>query len=114
MSVVGIRSVVASHLALKIHGRIDDAKRLYKDFGVKMQNLVELSYMARQADKTLRLGGKLHARVLISLQNLVGGYLDKHLSKGSSRISNWEAELSNEQLECGRFLQLKVPVLTIL
>jgi len=78
-----------------------------------MQNLVELSYMARQADKTLRLGGKLHARTLISLKNLVGGYLDKDLLKGDARISNWEAKLSNEQLECECFLQLKVPVLTI-
>jgi len=68
-----------------------------------MQNLIELSYMSRQADKTLRLGGKLHARTLISLQKLVGGYLDKYLAKGSARLSNWEFKLSDEQLECGRF-----------
>lgn len=65
-----------------------------------MQNLVELSYMARQADKTLRFGGKLHARTFISLERLVGGYLDKHLPKGDARTSDWEAKLSNEQLEC--------------
>jgi len=67
-----------------------------------MQNLVELSYMSRQADKTLRLGGKLHARRLISLQNLVGGYLNKHLLKDDARFSDWELKLNNKQLECER------------
>lgn len=69
-----------------------------------MQNLVELSYMSRQADKTLRLGGKLHAKRLISLQNLVEAYLNKSLSKDGARTSDWEVKLSNEQLECERFL----------
>lgn len=72
-----------------------------------MQNLVELSFMSRQADKTLRLGGKLHARSPISLQNLVGGYLGKHLVKDDARVSDWEKRLNNKQLECGRILQLK-------
>lgn len=72
-----------------------------------MQNLVELSYMSRQADKTLRLGGRLHARTCISLQKLVGEYLDKHLLKDEARLSDWESKLSNKQLQCGRILQLK-------
>lgn len=107
---MGIRSIVPSHSAYQIHGPIDDATKLYKDFGIKMQNLVELSYMARQADKTLRFGGKLHARSLISLERLVGGYLNKRLLKDDVRTSNWEVKLSNEQLECERVLQLKPPV----
>jgi ribonuclease D len=81
--------------------------KLYKDFGVRMQNLVELSYMSRQADKTLRLGGNLHGKKYISLQKLVEGYLDKHLLKDEARLSDWERVLSNKQLECGRLLQLK-------
>jgi hypothetical protein len=86
----------------------DDAKKLYKDFGVKMQNLVELSYMSRQADKDRRLGGKLHARKLISLQSLVGGYLSKHLLKSDARLSDWEVRLSDEQLECECLLELEL------
>jgi hypothetical protein len=78
-----------------------------------MQNLIELSYMSRQADKNRRLGGKLHAKTLISLQNLVAGYLDKHLAKGDTRISDWEVRLSDEQLECARLPQLNVPMLTL-
>ena len=72
-----------------------------------MQNLVELSYMSRQADKTLRLGGNLHARTRISLQKLVAEYLDKHLLKDDARLSDWESRLSNKQLQCGHILQLK-------
>lgn len=72
-----------------------------------MQNLVELSYMSRQADKTLRLGGNLHGRKCISLQKLVAEYLDKHLLKDDARLSDWEIRLSNKQLQCGRILQLK-------
>ncbi len=72
-----------------------------------MQNLVELAYMSRQADKTHRLGGRLHARARVSLQNLVGEYLDKHLLKDEVRLSDWESKLSNKQLQCGHILQLK-------
>ena len=72
-----------------------------------MQNLVELSYMSRQADKTLRFGGKPNAKTLVSLQKLVGGYLDKDLLKDEARLSDWERWLTNKQLECGRILQLK-------
>ena len=97
----GYSFIVRSYSMKEIHGWLtDDAKKLYKDFGIKMQNLVELSYMSRQADRNRRLGGKLHARKLISLQKLVGAYLDKHLSKEETRVGDWEVRLNKEQLEC--------------
>jgi hypothetical protein len=66
-----------------------------------MQNIVELSWLSRQADaKLLRCGGKSTTRTLISLQNLTSTYLERDLVKGPVRTGNWELMLNEEQLTC--------------
>jgi hypothetical protein len=80
--------------------QIGDARKLYNDHKVKAQNLVELSWLARQADTKLQSGGTEVNRKLISLQRLTQTYLEKYLPKDENRTSNWEAALSETQLEC--------------
>ena len=78
-----------------------DAKRLYTDHKIKSQNLVELSWLSRQADaKLLRCGGKSTTRTLISLQSLIATYLGRDLVKNPVRTGNWELMLNEEQLTC--------------
>jgi exonuclease 3'-5' domain-containing protein 2 len=76
-----------------------DAKKLYTDHKVKIQNLVELSSLSRIADPDLICGG---GRKLIRLQKLVAAYLKHNLVKSEVRTGDWEYRLSEEQLQCMR------------
>jgi hypothetical protein len=93
---------------LNIHS--GDAKKLYTDHKVKIQNLVELSWLSQIADPDLICGGKPNGRQLIGLQKLVAGYLEQNLVKSEVRTSDWESKLDEEQLQCMR--QLFTPFCT--
>lgn len=73
-----------------------DGTKLIKDFrerGITPRGLLELSALAKQVDKQ-KFG---EVKRLISLQKLVAYWLDRHLDKGDTRVSDWEAELSLQQ-----------------
>ncbi|KIM28205.1 hypothetical protein M408DRAFT_23911 [Serendipita vermifera MAFF 305830] len=76
-----------------------DAKKMFTDHKIKVQNIVELSWLSRQADATLKCGGKVSAKTLVSLPKLVAAYLGKNLLKNDARTSNWEALLTEQQLK---------------
>ncbi|KAJ7284735.1 ribonuclease H-like protein, partial [Mycena rebaudengoi] len=71
---------------------LNDAKKLFRDYGVMMANVVELGALARQADPSSRdaaVWGPGNKKV--ALAKLVERYLHKKLSKDDDvRISNWE------------------------
>ncbi len=71
--------------------------KLYRDFGILASNLVELGGVARQADERFE---DAYKRSIVSLAKVVAFYLHRALEKGPVRISNWEEELSREQMEC--------------
>ncbi|KAJ7178714.1 ribonuclease H-like domain-containing protein [Mycena crocata] len=71
---------------------LNDAKKLFKDYGVMMANVVELGHLAKQADPAstdTKIFG--NNRKIVSLANLVSRYLNKTLGKEKDvRTSNWE------------------------
>ena len=74
----------------------DDGRKLFGDFGILAQNLVELGGLAREADPKCKF-----TRSITALATVVEKYAGKHLDKGRVRSSNWEEmPLSREQLEC--------------
>ncbi|KAH8916113.1 ribonuclease H-like protein [Atractiella rhizophila] len=75
-----------------------DARKLYRDFGVALKGVIELSDVARSVD----LERWQHKRGLIALQTLTGYYTDLYLPKGSVRTSNWERQLDEEQQNYSR------------
>lgn len=77
---------------------LDDAMKLYRDFGILSRRCAELGAMAHQADENFK---KSYKRNIVSLQKIVDMYLSKHLAKPPVRTSNWEASpLTREQVEC--------------
>ncbi|KAF8873464.1 ribonuclease H-like domain-containing protein [Infundibulicybe gibba] len=72
---------------------LNDGRKLFRDYGILAQNLVELGAIAAKAES----GGasaKKHGRTMVSLAKLVEKYCGKTLEKGKERTGNWEAELS--------------------
>nr|GAT60892.1 nuclear transport factor 2 [Mycena chlorophos] len=69
---------------------LNDAKKIFKDYGIMMDGLVELGALARQADPAcVHVFGS--GKRLVSLANLVKRYLNKTLDKNSDvRLNNWE------------------------
>ena len=58
----------------------------------------ELGHMARHADADFT---NTFTRKIVSLQRLVGHYMEKYLVKPAVRTSNWEVQpLSSDQLGC--------------
>ncbi|KAG9054302.1 hypothetical protein FS842_005515 [Serendipita sp. 407] len=76
-----------------------DAKKLFKDHGVKIQNLVELSLMMRLAAPEMPPGVARHGRRLVSLKEQARFYLQKNLVKNEARIGDWERLLNPVQLD---------------
>ncbi|KAF7316955.1 Nuclear transport factor 2 [Mycena chlorophos] len=69
---------------------LNDAKKIFKDYGIMMDGLVELGALARQADPAcIQVFGS--GKRMVSLANLVKRYLNKTLDKDSDvRLNNWE------------------------
>ncbi len=74
----------------------DDGHKLARDFSIRSRSLLELSSLARKVDPI----GTGPGSVMISLRNLVKGYLGYELEKGDVRTSDWSVKLTREQQEC--------------
>ena len=90
---------LSSRSSITRESHADDGRKLFNDFGIVARNLVELGGLAQQADKKFVdiVGSR---RQIVALATVVHTYTHKVLGKGPVRSSNWEAELSEEQLEC--------------
>lgn len=93
----------------------DDGNKLFTDYGIRAQGLVELGTLARQADShyleryfqatdvngTLDSSKRRKPGAMMKLASVVAMYTGFTLQKGPVRMSNWEARpLNEEQLEC--------------
>jgi hypothetical protein len=79
------------------HTRIDDAMKLFRDYGILARNLIELGALACAVDERF---AKIYARPIVSLAKVVAFYLHRSLDKGPVRVSNWELELTKPQIIC--------------
>jgi hypothetical protein len=75
----------------------DDGAKLFRDFGIRAHNLVELGALARHVDPPFVA---IHKRSLVSLAKLVAHYAGKTLNKGKERTGNWEAPLRENMIDC--------------
>ncbi|KAF8610673.1 ribonuclease H-like protein [Ceratobasidium sp. AG-I] len=91
-----LREVLEDPNILKVGvGIQDDAKKLWRDHGVSLLGVVELSHLARRADVPRWENGKSHQ--LISLTRLLEAYNSHRLQKGKIQRSNWELPLKDQQ-----------------
>ncbi|KAG8910390.1 hypothetical protein FRC01_006362 [Tulasnella sp. 417] len=75
-----------------------DAKKLFTDWGIQAQGIVELATLAWQVDRqTMESNGIKTGWT--TLANMVGMYLGRVLPKGAERTSNWEKPLDELQME---------------
>ncbi|KAG8910376.1 hypothetical protein FRC01_006368, partial [Tulasnella sp. 417] len=75
-----------------------DAKKLFTDWGIQAQGIVELAMLAWEVDRqTLKSYGINTGWT--TLANLVGIYLGRVLPKGEVRTGNWEKPLDELQME---------------
>jgi hypothetical protein len=75
----------------------DDGAKLFRDFGIRAQNLVELGALARHVDPSF---AAIHKRAIVSLPNVVAHYTGRSLKKGTERTGNWEAQLAENMIDC--------------
>ncbi|KAG6826473.1 hypothetical protein H0H92_015662 [Tricholoma furcatifolium] len=74
---------------------LNDAKKLFRDYGILSRNMLELGVIAAAWDPSHTI-----KRKIISLAKLAATYTGKHLVKGDERTSNWETpELTELQKE---------------
>ncbi|KAJ7086031.1 ribonuclease H-like protein [Mycena belliarum] len=83
---------------------LNDARKLFKDYGIMMANVVELGALARQADPACTDAGVFGtSKRIVALAKLVERCLHKKLRKDEDvRVSNWEdpkLERKTEMLE---------------
>ncbi|KAL9551157.1 hypothetical protein MBANPS3_004400 [Mucor bainieri] len=72
-----------------------DGLKLYRDFGIKTNGLVELRDVAESVKSP-----KLKISHLRSLRALTGIFLDQNMAKGKVRLSNWSRpDLSDTQIK---------------
>ncbi|KAF8203229.1 ribonuclease H-like domain-containing protein [Pholiota molesta] len=89
--------ILADPLIIKSGVAIEsDAKKLYNDFKIDMQNCVDLSLLARTVDNA-RWQGKYKSP--LGLARLIETYEYRLLGKGKVTRSNWEADLDPLQIE---------------
>lgn len=86
------RETVKTGVAIKA-----DCAKLARDYGVRVNGILELSTVARRAEKAKWAAeGR---RGLISLRELCGVYLQRDLVKDETRVSDWTRPLSARQIE---------------
>ncbi|KAF8496624.1 ribonuclease H-like domain-containing protein [Gautieria morchelliformis] len=88
-AVVGDKDIVK--MGINILG---DGRKLYRDYGVVSRGLLELTNLAHLVDPI-----RVPTRKMISLKRIVEMYTGYTLDKGTVQTSNWEANLSQKQLE---------------
>lgn len=95
--------------------KLDDCKRLYRDYGVSTQGGMELSYLSRFVDPHIWPSDPDSKKNtgLIGLARLARTYKQRRLGKNQRvQLSNWEAVLTNDQQSC-EYIQFKfITVLT--
>ncbi|KAG9044589.1 hypothetical protein FS837_007876, partial [Tulasnella sp. UAMH 9824] len=75
-----------------------DARKLFKDWGVQAQGIVELAMLAWEVDRQTMQSHGLKSG-WTNLANMVSMYLGRVLPKGAERTSNWEQPLDELQME---------------
>ncbi|GAA5961170.1 hypothetical protein JCM21900_005887 [Sporobolomyces salmonicolor] len=92
-----LRDLVEDPARIKLGVQIaGDGYKLERDFNYRPQGLLELSTVGRKYDLQNFVG----RRGLVSLQELVGIYLDRFLSKDSKvRCGTWSEPLSTDQVD---------------
>ncbi|KAL4262805.1 3'-5' exonuclease domain-containing protein [Pleurotus pulmonarius] len=101
-----LKELIESKTIVKMGANIlNDGAKLFSDYGVVGQNLVELGALARQADPdaaklfiTKRGTVRNSTAGIASLAKVVAKYCGKVLEKPKERTSNWEASLTERQL----------------
>lgn len=79
----------------------NDGLKLLRDFPHQkpyLNSYLELSHLVKAVDRE-RFATEGGSR-LLSLQYIVGTYLDVYLAKGDVRTSDWSKQLSKQQLDC--------------
>jgi hypothetical protein len=88
----------------------DDATKLYRDYGILARNLVELGALASAADPRF---ASIYRRPIVALAKVVAFYLYRALDKGPVRTSDWERELTRDQIICrAYFIEPGLRILT--
>ncbi|KAH8833760.1 ribonuclease H-like domain-containing protein [Flagelloscypha sp. PMI_526] len=96
---IRLRELIESKSTAKVGANIlNDGKKLFADWGIIPNALVELGSVAQTVDPK-SANASFGKRKVVSLSRLTAKYCNKHLDKGSDRTSNWEVErLSTSQL----------------
>lgn len=75
----------------------DDGRKLFCDYDIIASNLIELGALAGEVDHDF---ASTYKRPIVSLVNVVSYYLKKDLVKGRARASDWNKDLTQEQMNC--------------
>ncbi|CAK5268588.1 unnamed protein product [Mycena citricolor] len=76
---------------------LNDARKLFRDYGIMMYPCIELGALARAVDSQCKIAGN---RKIIALAKLTEAYLQKTLAKDSStRMGDWENPKLHERKE---------------
>ncbi|KAK7683603.1 hypothetical protein QCA50_013441 [Cerrena zonata] len=84
-----VKEIIESPDIVKMGANIrGDGTKLFNDFGIIANNLVELGGLAQQADPTFK---DTYNRSIVSLAKMIERYLHNSIDKGSVRLSDWES-----------------------
>ncbi|KAG8952374.1 hypothetical protein FRC00_006827, partial [Tulasnella sp. 408] len=75
-----------------------DAHKLFKDWEIQAQGIVELAMLAWEVDRQTMQSHGIRSG-WTTLANMVSMYLGRVLPKGAERTSNWEQPLDERQME---------------
>jgi len=78
---------------------LKDGNKLFRDYGIAAQNLVELGGLALVADPVGSQERSKSKRKIVSLVKLVQWYCRMEVEKGDERTSNWELKLCERQVD---------------
>ncbi|KAI0037019.1 ribonuclease H-like domain-containing protein [Vararia minispora EC-137] len=73
----------------------NDALKLYRDYGIVARNIVELGALGCAVDPRF---ASIYDRSIVALAKVVAFYLHRSLDKGPVRTSDWERELTKDQI----------------
>ncbi|KAF8809416.1 ribonuclease H-like protein [Phlegmacium glaucopus] len=97
---IKLQSLIENHEIPKIGVNIlNDGNKLFRDYGILAQNLLELGAFALLADPAGSQKRSTSKRKIISLAKLVQWYCGMQLEKGDERTGNWELKLDKQQID---------------
>ncbi|KIM92426.1 hypothetical protein PILCRDRAFT_810481 [Piloderma croceum F 1598] len=93
-----VKEILESPKVIKLGVNIhNDGAKLFRDFGIRAHNLVELGALAKHVDPSF---AAVHTtRLIVSLAKVVAYYVGKTLKKGTERVGNWEAQLEGNMID---------------